>query len=92
MNGDDFNWDELLVRIESKKIIPVIGYGLYWIEKEGKGRVLLYDYLAEKMAEEIGMPPLTGESHKFSKTAFEFLKKNRNNYLRLKVACPLKVP
>ena len=36
MNGDDFNWDELLVRIESKKIIPVIGHGLYWIEKEGK--------------------------------------------------------
>jgi hypothetical protein len=39
MNGDDFNWDELLVRIESKKIIPVIGHGLYWIEKEGKGNI-----------------------------------------------------
>jgi hypothetical protein len=38
MNGNEFNLDELLDRIESKKIIPVIGHGLYWIETEGKGK------------------------------------------------------
>ena len=83
MNGSEFNWDELLDRIESKKIIPVIGHGLYWIETEGKGKVLLYDFLADKLAEEMGMSLPTDMSHKFSKAAFEFLKKNRNNYLRL---------
>lgn len=72
-NNDRFDWDVLLYRIQSKKIIPVIGQGLYWIEKEGK-EILLYDYLAQKMAEEIGMPPLSEEGQKFSKTAFEFLK------------------
>jgi len=83
MNGNEFNWDELLDRIESKKIIPVIGHGLYWIEKEGKGKVLLYDFLADKVAQEIGMSSPSDVSHKFSKVAFEFLRKNRNNYLRL---------
>jgi hypothetical protein len=81
MNGNNdvgFNWDELLERIQLKKVIPVIGHGLYWIEKEGKER-LLYDYLAEKMAEKIGISPLSEVSHRFSKTAFEFLKGNKNN-------------
>lgn len=79
-NNDHFNWEELLDLIESREIIPVIGQGLYWIEKEGK-EILLYDYLAEKLAEKIGIPPLKDVNRKFSKTAFEFLKKK--NYLKL---------
>ena len=74
----DFNWDELLQLIQLKKVIPVVGHGLYRVEKEGKER-LLYHYLAEKMAEKIGTPPLSEVSQRFSKTAFEFLKGNKNN-------------
>lgn len=77
-NGFTFNWDELLQRIRLKKVIPVIGHGLYRIEKEGKER-LLYDYLAERIAEETGISSLPEGSHKFSKAAFQFLKGNRNN-------------
>lgn len=80
-NNDNFNWDELLERIELKKVIPVIGRGLYWIEKEGK-ELLLYDYLADKMAEKIGIPPFSGVNQKFSRTAAEFLKRDKN-YLKL---------
>jgi len=77
----NFNWDELLERIELKKVIPVIGHGLYWIEKEEK-ELLLYDYLADKVAENIGIPPLSEVNQKFSKTTLEFLKRYKN-YLKL---------
>jgi hypothetical protein len=85
MNNNDygnFDWDELLERIESKKIIPVIGQGLYRIEDQGK-EVLLYDYLAEKLTREIGMEPFPDVSQKFAKAAFEYLKRKNNNYLKL---------
>lgn len=29
-----FRWDELLIRIKRKNVIPVIGHGLYRIEDE----------------------------------------------------------
>ncbi len=32
----NFNWDQLLARIESNNVIPVIGHGLYWIERDGQ--------------------------------------------------------
>ena len=54
-SGDHFNWDELLERIERRNIIPVIGRCLYLVEREGKGEVLLYHYLADKLAEEMGI-------------------------------------
>lgn len=81
-NQVEFDWDELLERIESKKIIPVIGHGLYWIKKEGK-EVLLYDYLAEKLAEKVGIPLPADVKQKFPKAAFEFLKRYNKNYLKL---------
>jgi hypothetical protein len=79
----NFNWDELLERIESKNIIPVIGQGLYWIENDHKER-LLYDYLAEKLTEEIDITLPCDVNHKFSKAAFEYLRKNNDNYLALR--------
>ncbi len=78
-NGDNFNWDELLERIESGNIIPVIGLGLYWIEVDGKER-LLYDFLAEKLANAVDFPLPPDTSHKFSKAAFRFLEKQKENH------------
>lgn len=74
--GDNFNWDELLERIESGNIIPVIGQGLYWIDVDGKER-LLYDYLAERLAESNGFTLPPGANHKFSKAAFRFIEKQK---------------
>jgi hypothetical protein len=80
-SSDHFNWDELLERMERKNIIPVIGRCLYLIEREGRGEVLLYHYLADKLAEEMGIRPPPDVYHKFSKVALEYLKKN--SYLKL---------
>jgi hypothetical protein len=82
MNGD-FNWDELLEHIECGSVIPVIGPCLYLVEQEGKGEVFLYCYLADKLAEETGMSPPPDEYHKFSKAAFQYLRKHNDNYLKL---------
>lgn len=74
-NCDHFNWGELLEDIEDRQIIPVIGHGLYWIEKQGK-EVLLYEYLADKLEEKFGItsPPCT--NHRFYTVVLECLKKN----------------
>jgi hypothetical protein len=76
-----FDWDELVQRIQLKKVIPVIGQGLYWVEKDGKER-LLYDYLAERMARETGIEPPARGNHRFAKAAFQFLKKKSPLQLR----------
>lgn len=81
--NNHFNWDKLLERLKRKKVIPVIGCGLYLVEKQGKGEVLLYDYLAEKLAKEAGIKIPPGLTHKFSKVAFEYLKKNDRDVLEL---------
>jgi tetratricopeptide (TPR) repeat protein len=80
-----FNWDELLRRINIGNIIPVIGHGLYRVEIEskGKGGVLLYDYLAERVLKECGIPLRPDENHKFAKACLAFLKKTNNTYLQL---------
>lgn len=81
----EFNWDELLRRINIGNIIPVIGHGLYRVEIEskGKGGVLLYDYLAEQVSKECGIPLRPDENHKFAKACLAFLKKTNNTYLQL---------
>ncbi|MCP5053147.1 MAG: hypothetical protein GY940_38625 [bacterium] len=79
----NFNWDRLLERIESNNVIPVIGHGLYWIEREGKQDVLLYDWLTEKLAQETGTAPQPENNHRFLNMALEFLKKYRDDYLKL---------
>ncbi len=72
---DDFNWDELLSQIHHKNVIPVIGQGLYRveIESEGKTDVLLYDYLADQLADVCGMSIDPHENHRFAKACREFL-------------------
>ncbi len=79
------NWDELLERIEDKNIIPVLGQGLYRVITEGnKSGVLLYEYLAEKLARECGFALDPAMNHKFSKAALHFLGKNKPDYSVLK--------
>lgn len=80
---NNFNWDKLLERIKRKRVIPIIGHGLYLVEKAGKGEVLLYDFLADKLAKEIKIKTPAGISHKFSKVAFEYLKKHDSDYVEL---------
>jgi tetratricopeptide (TPR) repeat protein len=83
--GHDFNWDELLFRIQHRNVIPVIGPGLYRVEVESKGisGVLLYDYLAEQVSKECGYTLIPGESHRFAKACLAFLKKTNNDYIKL---------
>lgn len=85
MMSDDFNWYELLERIRRRRVIPVVGHGLYWvaIESEGKKNVLLYDYLAGKIMEEIGEHFAPGENHRFAKACALFVKRLDGNYLKL---------
>jgi hypothetical protein len=74
-NCNHSDWDELLERIESRTIIPVIGQGLYWIEKNRQVKEgLLYDFMAEKLAEKVDYKLPQGVNHKFSKAAFQFLR------------------
>lgn len=80
---NNFNWEVLLDRIESRNIIPVIGRCLYLVEPGGKGEVYLYHYLADKLTEEIGIQPLPDSYHKFSKAAFQYLRKHHDDYLKL---------
>lgn len=81
----DFNWDELLRRIKLRKVIPVIGQGLFTvqIEPEGKNDVLLYDYLADQVSKECGFTLNLGENHKFAKACAAYLKENSYDYHRL---------
>lgn len=81
----EFRWDELMTAIHRKKVIPVIGHGLYRVEIESKGKsgVLLYDYLAQQVSKECGSTLHPDENHKFAKACLAFLKKTNNTYLRL---------
>jgi hypothetical protein len=84
-NNENFRWNSLIGRIKRKKVIPVIGQGLYRVETQsgGKKDFLLYDYLSERILESCGATLQTEENHKFAKACFEFLKNNRNDYLEL---------
>ncbi|MCP5106067.1 MAG: toll/interleukin-1 receptor domain-containing protein [bacterium] len=84
-NNTDFGWDKLLSRIKrKKKIIPVIGHGLFQVEVgsgESKNRVSLYDYLADQVLAECGaaLDP-SDESHRFAKACLEFLNRRDNDH------------
>jgi len=90
MNTDKcerINWDVLVDRIESREVIPVIGQGLYLIQVgQNPQDILLYDYLAQELSKETGVPLNPQISHKFSQAALDFLRKNNfgiaNNKLR----------
>lgn len=84
-NKADFNWDELLGQIKFNNVIPVIGHGLYRVEikSEEISECLLYNFLAKRIAEECGEKEPIDSNHKFSKAAFDFLKKNGHNYKKL---------
>ncbi|MCK4761467.1 MAG: toll/interleukin-1 receptor domain-containing protein [Candidatus Aminicenantes bacterium] len=72
-NCNNFDWDELLQKITRKELIPVIGHGLYSIEKDGE-KISLYDYIAERLANEIGFQITPDVNHKFFTVALEYLK------------------
>jgi hypothetical protein len=84
-NKVDFNWEELLWQIKRKDVIPVIGHGLYRVEikSEETSECLLYDFLAKRLADACGQEVHTDSSRKFSKVAFDFLRKNNNDYKKL---------
>ncbi len=51
----DIFWEELLEYIETQKVIPIIGRELLVIEADGR-RMLLENYLAERLAARYGIP------------------------------------
>lgn len=78
----DFKWDELLQRINKQNVIPVLGPGLYKVRTPDNGDVLLYQYLAKKIAGQIGFSA-NDENLSFSSIAFQYLEKNSFDYLKL---------
>lgn len=90
-NCTESQWEELLERIENRTIIPVIGQGLYWVKDEQGKDVLLYDHLAEKLAETVGYTLPQESHHKFAKAALQFLReKKKESYTFLKAIKELK--
>lgn len=83
MNNKDCNnfiWDVLLEQIDNKNVIPVIGQGVYWVRTGDNKDVLLYHYLAEKLAKEMGLPLPKYTHHAFAKSVFQYLEKKPNDY------------
>jgi hypothetical protein len=87
VNNDNFAWNKLLAHIRNRKVIPVIGLGLYRVEIEsgGESGVLLYDYLAEHVLKKFNLKFELDpdENHKFAKACLEFLKLKDKGYLEL---------
>lgn len=52
----DIPWDELLLWIEEKGLIPIIGQDLLIVETDS-GPMPFYDFLAKKLAEDLRIPP-----------------------------------
>ena len=52
----DIPWDELLLWIEEKGLIPIIGQDLLIVETDS-GPMPFYDFLARKLAEDLRIPP-----------------------------------
>lgn len=82
INNRKFNWDKLLDQILMyKKVIPIIGQGLYRVEIDGptgESNPLLYDYLARQLSIACS-PPLPDENLTFAKACLKFLE--NNNYV-----------
>ena len=81
--GDNINkmgLEKLITDIKSKKVIPVIGQGLYRvdIESENKSDILLYDYLAEQVLGKCKTTISQEENYKFAKACFQYLKEDPN--------------
>ena len=51
----DIPWDELLLWIEEKGLIPIIGHDLLIVETEN-GPAPFYDFLAKRLAEDLKIP------------------------------------
>ncbi len=54
----DFCWNDLLSYMAKKRVVPVIGEGLYWVRKKSNrqaGDFLLYPYLAKLFIKEMGL-------------------------------------
>jgi hypothetical protein len=49
------DWDKLLINIEAGTVIPIIGRDLLYVSPDGKKQpVLLYNYIATRLLEELG--------------------------------------
>ena len=84
--NDNSFWRNLIEQIEGKKVIPVIGQGLYSVEIDvanGKEVKLLYDYLAHQVSRDCGVQLDPNSSHKFSIACLEYLKGNNEDYFGL---------
>jgi hypothetical protein len=56
MNVDKLFWDDLLLYLEQKQVIPIIGQDLLTVEIEGRS-VNAYRLMAERFAEELKISP-----------------------------------
>ena len=54
-NSQSFDWEELLVCISDKRVIPVIGKELLVVSVDGR-EVLLETFLASRLSEQFNLP------------------------------------
>ena len=54
--ADEELWDELLQLVEEGRVVPIVGRDLLAVEIDGE-RVLLYPWLARRLAESLGVRP-----------------------------------
>ncbi len=81
MKKNAIDWDDLVARIESGNVIPVVGQGLYRLTTpEHPEGIFLYDYLAEKLAGEMGIQLTEKRTQRFSKMVLEFLQRKGSGF------------
>jgi len=76
-NIPQLNWEDLLSRLKSNNVIPVIGRQLYRVDvdSDSKKNFPLYEYLAEVVS--------MGKIHKFSMACQKFLSEKNNSRMKL---------
>jgi hypothetical protein len=85
-NNSKFEWDNFLMKVNYKRVIPVIGKQLYQVEIDSGGNnYFLYKYLTEALASEFKIKIPQAEKYKFQNVCHQFLKKNNDDYLLLTV-------
>lgn len=83
-NNSEFKWNNFLMNIDYKRVIPVIGKQLYQVEIDSGGKKdFLYKYLAEALAKKFKIKIPKAERYKFQNVCEQFQKKKKDEYLVL---------
>lgn len=80
---ENFDWETLLERIKKKKVIPVIGQGIFRIKSEDESPKLLYDFLADQVLKASGKKTIPDEYTNFAQACNYYFEEKHANYQKL---------